>query len=287
MIKRIVLLLLFLAVFRLAEDFCHRKTRGFTLLRIQAESVPGQAAVSPSEPVKRILDQKFTYFADGKQSFVFLSADGQYVLKFFKRASSFPPAWTSTVPVLNWFKPFRAAKIAQNEEKRKRDYEGYDVAFRRAASETGLVWVQLSNAPGTLPTIPLVDILGIEHKLDLNRAHFVLQKRATPVYQLMRQWTQNGETEKLREAIFALLDFCRARAEKGIYDDDAAFYKNFAFLEGKVVQVDPGQYQERPSFADAWVQQQDTARVMRRFKRWLEWSYPELIPYVDEYAANL
>jgi len=274
MIKRILTIGLLIYGAHLTEDFCHQKTRGFSVAKIRASE---KSPISCSLP--EVLKQKFSYFADGKQAFVFLSEDKRYVLKFFKRASGFPPAWTAQIPLLNRFKAFRPEKIAQNAWKRSRDYAGYLVAFDRCPEETGLIFIHLQVSKKPL-VVPLIDPIGIEHQVDLSQTHFVLQKRAEPVVDVLERLVEAGASDELHQLISELLGFCKKLSQSGIYDDDPSFHKNFGFIEGKLVQIDPGQYQELPNIDET----QQLLRVKRRFKKWLKYYYPELIVYVDETA---
>lgn len=271
--RLIIYCCLFFIGFHATEKFCHRKTKGFALVKIQSNEP--EALGYGSFPAS--LNQKFSYFADGRQSFVFLSEDGKFVLKFFKRASLFPPPWTSKIPILNRFKPFRPEKIAQNMWKRNRDYQGYKVAFSHCPEETALIFLHLQKS-ATPFLISIVDPLGIEHEVDLSQTHFVLQKRAEPVAPLLQQMIASEDLQGLRLLTQTFFEFCQNRMNESIYDDDPALDKNFGLLNNKLIQIDPGQYELSPHLN----KELQTQKIKRRFKKWLKYYYPMLISYVDE-----
>src|SRR5579871_1274024 len=80
------------AIFSLfTARFCLQKTDRFMISKITSNrpydplfEVTGQSGEAESE-VRRALSQKYTYLAAGGQAFVFLSEDGNYVIKFFKQ----------------------------------------------------------------------------------------------------------------------------------------------------------------------------------------------------------
>jgi hypothetical protein len=84
---------LFIALFGLAYFFSDLATWGFTIARLRTSQPLG-----PSEGVEPylILKQKFYLKDQGGQSYVFISADEKYVLKFFK---DMPRPW---IPLKNY-----------------------------------------------------------------------------------------------------------------------------------------------------------------------------------------
>ena len=88
--KRIALILIFaISLYGLGRLY-YAVTDGFTIENITS-SLPFDESLE-TRPLNEeektlvdlILDQKFTYLGKGCQSYVFLSEDQQYVLKFFK-----------------------------------------------------------------------------------------------------------------------------------------------------------------------------------------------------------
>ncbi|MFS8562989.1 MAG: hypothetical protein LVR00_01085 [Rhabdochlamydiaceae bacterium] len=76
----------FFILFYVVSLFCEKETEGFSIRRINAAPpLPftnhGNALVT-----KEILKQPFYYLARGGQSFVFVSEDQKYVIKFSKTA---------------------------------------------------------------------------------------------------------------------------------------------------------------------------------------------------------
>src|SRR6267154_2622896 len=83
----------------LLKKFCYSKTDGFALYKILSSlSYCSDWEVTPltpqnNEEIATILNQPFYYFAKGAQSYVFVSKDGQVVIKFFRIYHLQPPFW--------------------------------------------------------------------------------------------------------------------------------------------------------------------------------------------------
>lgn len=259
-------IILFLIAINLVERFCHEQTDGFSIQRIQiAEAMPSP----PHSPeVDQILNQKFSYFGCGNQCYVFLSQDGKYVLKFFKYASTSVQPWMTKVPLLNRFKPFREHRLKKAAWKRTRDFTGYKVAFEDFKDETALLCVHFGG--GSFPQVIIADKIGVEHHLDMNKTAFVLQKKGTPFWMRVRSLVEEGRQDQVKIALDTLMSFLSHRLQKGIFDDDPSFCKNFGFVDGEIVQLDPGHYFRHNGLQDPEFQKQEIARFAKYLKRWLK-----------------
>ena len=104
--KKTVKILVFLLCFACVERFCHKQTHGFQLHKIRSSlSFTPEWDVQPlpnseMQTVKTALTQPYYYLDSGGQCYAFVSADGKYVLKFFKhhhmRQKSLLPLFQAT-----------------------------------------------------------------------------------------------------------------------------------------------------------------------------------------------
>lgn len=271
---RILKVALFVWLFFRVAAFCQKQTGGFTVHRVQPSHTNPSFHTAP--PQWNIPSQRFLYHASGKQCFVFVSEDGQYVLKLFRRAHLMAPIFAQ-IPLLNRLKPFKPHKMERQVAKQYRDFMGYKIAFEHFQEETALIALHLNPEPAKLPTITLVDKIGVEHSLDLNKTSFALQHRALS----FPEWLAQSNEKTIQEGIRAIFDLFQKRIESGISDDDPSPYKNFGFYKGKPIQIDPGQYQLAAAPSD-----HELASMQKLFIKWLRKNNPELIPYVETYTAT-
>ena len=192
----------------------------------------------PDNPeIKEIINQKFRYFNKGKQSFVFLSEDGQYVLKFYRFHSSFRPLPWLNHPFTFLFHPRkkRAVSLAHLTE----TFRSFKAAYLDLKEETAVVFVHL-NPDGGEEKIRIIDTFGIEHCLCRNKLSFILQKRGELLYPYLSQLIQNLEFDRAKQLINGVLDLFLSCAEKGYTDDDCILDKNYGVLENRAMILDVG-----------------------------------------------
>jgi hypothetical protein len=234
------------------------RTDRFSLSAIQGPC-PVSEEVGPSRQVLQILDQPFHYLARGRQAFVFESADGKYVLKFFDQRYFNLPWYTSFFP-----------KEKKKRAERRRFYEqSYAIANREFGE--GIVYLHMALSNG-LPSIVVSNRTDVPFVLNLDKIPFVLQKKAIPLYEGFRTAFQRGGEEGLSREVEKYLAKRVLRIEKGIADGDSDVEHNWGYIEGEIVQLDPGRlYYEDFSKEERVQKEWDCAT--RKLARWLEREY--------------
>lgn len=205
-------------------------------------------------PLPDVFEQRFVYLAAGGQCFAFLSEDGKYVLKFFKH-------------------PLK---------KLNRDYSSYKLAMEKLPEETGLLFVHLNKTKNLEKKARIVDKLGIEHRVDLDRHDFILQKRAVMTYPHLLHLVQANDLEGAKEAIDSICALILNRCQKGIHDDDAKIHRNCGFIDNQAVIIDVGRFRPDVRRLDPKVQSADLIRCTEKLKAYLEEISPELALYLEE-----
>lgn len=268
-VKKIIGGIVFIAAFNTIEHITHEQTDGFSLRRTQFDQ-PLQTGEIIHQPE---LDQTFHYLACGNQSYVFLSSDGQYVLKLFKYANTPAPHFMTKIPLLNYFKPFKPHRHANIFMKRERDYRGYQLAFDRFKEESSIIAVHLSPIERGYPTITLYDKLNCRLTVNLNETPFVLQRKATPAFRQLKTWIRAGQIDIAKEAIENLKILLQKRISLNLLDDDVNFYSNLGFVGKQPVQVDPGH------FIDGATPDPDLeiATLTQKLTTWCQKHAPELL----------
>ena len=206
-----------------------------------AMDVQGDFPVYPLPDLSVIADQPFHYIGHGAQAVAFASEDGNYVLKFFLRRSMHGKKRYPIPKPTHWIPSHRKKRI----ERRKRIYQeslfktmrNYVAAFDKLKNKTGLIAMHLVAA-GPLPEVRLFDNKQKEHRIDLSRASFVLQKKAVLVKDKFSQIT---EVER-RQALRSLEEFFAMRAKEGFIDIERSFMieANYGFLGSTPIQLDVG-----------------------------------------------
>jgi hypothetical protein len=285
---RAILFLLIPLIIWGVERFCHERTGGFTLWRVSSHLSPHQhwktSALSEEEKTKvaTLLEQPFSYYGKGAQAFVFLSQDGQFVLKLFRHYRMRPPVWSYLLPAL-----FSKEKTKRREMLLYLDFTSYALAFEQLREETGLLFVHLNKTEDLHQTLTLIDKIGIRHQIDLDQMEFLVQKRASLVPDTLQAMMEHKEINGAKAAIDELLSLLIARSKKGIFDKDPDLVTNFGFHQGKAMQIDVGRFRRDDARKEESVYKEDLIRATDPFKQWLKGKYPILAEYLDEKMHQL
>lgn len=218
------------------------------------------------EPIVQILSQPFYYLDRGKQSFVFSSQDGLYVLKFFDtrclRSGAIP-----------FIAPISAKRC---EKKMKGALNGYHLAWDHDRETTGLLFVQLSSNPADTLHVTVKDRFGFQHNIPLAHVPFVLQVHAVPTRQVITALLNKGDISEAKRRLQQLIAMYLKEYQQGIVDGDHNVMYNTGFVGETPVRLDPGRLHKDSSMVDPHQYQQDLDKVfVGRVGEWLSRHFPQ------------
>lgn len=269
------------------SKFCAKQTGGFSIMRISQNFSPTSSLSSNPETHLSYLDQSFTYFDKGKQSFVFLSEDGQFILKFFNnnyRKKIRYYSWLEQIPFLKaWAKERKLYFI----EKLERTFQSYSLAEEILKDETALIYVHLEPTSSLKTNVHIVDKIGIHHTIRADEYAFLIQKKADLVYPTLSTLKKTGQKEKAQALIHSLIELLKNKYQKGIADNDSLVRTNIGFLEGRAVQIDVGPFSLDPAMQDPTIYVPEILKTTRHLKKWLSQNYPDLLPFLDAELAAM
>lgn len=290
---RLLQIALFITSVLLIERFCHQKTGGFQITKIESDHPfnPEWATPTPSdedrEHIHNLLDQRYTFFSYGGQAYVFLSEDGKTVLKLFKQHHLRVPAWIKSLPLPKTFKRIRNKWVHRKEDKFYLFFNSCKIAFDDFRDHTGLIYLHLNNTDYLNQQITLVDKLGIEHKIDLDHTDFALQHRAKLPKKHFRSLKKKNDYESAKKSLDSLIDMIVERSQKGIADRDPNIRRNCGFVGEKAVEIDLGSYTRSETLKIPFICKADIYQKSLQLKRMISKNYPELSPYLDERLTEI
>lgn len=265
-IKWLLICLSLIAISR----FCHTQTDGFQVAKI-ATATDQDNPILLTDDQKAILSQRYYYLSKGAQSYVFVSEDGQFVLKFLRQ-----PRLALLKLWHGWPLPFRsliANKIEKKEQEMAKDIQSTQIAYQNLKEETGLLFIHLAASNDRL-RIKIVDKLHIEHALNAGSVAFIVQKKAMTAKQQLEKWLQYQQIKEARDGLKQLLNLIKSRREKKIIDLDPNLIKNFGFVEGRAIQIDTGRF-----FNDDTLKSKEASALNR--------SKEDLIHLLNKYSLEL
>ncbi len=253
---------------------CHHATGGFAMAKVESTVLPGLSD-DKDLPPEEMFTGPFTYFARGLQCFAFVSEDGQYILKLLNSRNRDKAAICRWIPGLE--------ELGEKAEmKEALIFNSYEIAFRELKEETGLIYIHLHPTTHLNRTVTLIDKLGIEHKLDLDKTGFMVQKKADLFYPYLAAKRKQGDLETAQKAVGELVDMIVGRCKKGVWDNDPLFRTNFGFVSDHPIEMDVGCFTINPRTADPKVYVPEVRRITASLKDWASKNYPELSSFIED-----
>lgn len=228
------------------------------------------------------INQPYRYLGKGCQSYVFLSTDGQYVIKFFKYQRFRLQPWLNYFPPLPAMVKYRQEKIEKKQHKLAGFFESWKLAFDSLKNETGLVFVHLNKTDDLQKMMTIYDKMGIAHEVDLDHMEFCLQRRADMLCATLMRYKEQGDLLKAQRLIEDLLALVLSEYHRGLADNDHALMQNTGVMDGKPIHIDVGQFVYNEQIKDPSIYHQELFTKMYKFKLWLKEKYPELDLFLDD-----
>ncbi len=265
LIKPLVLFLLTISCLKLPKHYAEW-TSGFRLssCHIPLENRPEWGPSPPDPQTLSVLNQPFSLHRRGSQAYVFLSQDGQYVLKIFAK------------PLRDYVFPYRfhIRFLRKPQEPpqvlMEKGLRGYFLESRLPPQRTGLIYTHLNTTKKQLPTLPIQDAFGRSHNIPLDNYRFVIQKTCTPLTFALKE-SGKKDPEKLKHLIESYFQAISLRTSLGLKNCDTEFKKNFGVLDGQVIEFDCGEYALLPPGEE----QKEREIFQDRICYWLDKHLPE------------
>jgi len=267
----------------LLSRFCHKQTEGFRLTKIEQNLKEGTETTLSQEQkqfVSELLRQKFSFLGRGKQSFVFASEDGQYVLKVFNNRYQRKIGLLSLLTPFPWIGTWAKSQTNYCQKKLAGTFESYEIALEEMPEQTGLVFLHLSPTEELSSPLLLVDKLQITHSLDPNQVGFLIQKRARLIYPTLKECLQQGDKAAAERLLSSLIDLFLWKWEHGILDNDPLIRTNYGLAEGKVIQIDVGPLSKGTLSPEE--QKKELFRITASLRSYLSEQAPDLLPCLDQ-----
>lgn len=246
---------------------------------IQNVTIPGLPAEEQSVTQwDTLFDKPFTYLDRGHQSYVFLSNNGEYVLKFFDVRSIKRYGY---IPFVTLDDPVRT-------ERRLRELlNGYRIAWDKDRENCGLLYVQFAPNPLLKATATLKDRFGFVHRIDLSTVPFVVQKAAVTTRATLNKLLDAGDVESAKRHLTKIVDMYFDEYAKGVFDRDRNFIDNTGFMDGRPIRLDAGRLRYDPEMKNSATQSKDIYNVLiKRTDRYLGKYFPgyrsEIVDYLEK-----
>jgi len=292
-LKYCVYLALLVALVYGAGRLYFRVTGGFTEGNIKSELPYDERWVMPPLPaeqkalVNSILSQDFHYLGKGCQSYVFLSADKKYVIKFIKYQRFRPQQWINYFSFIPAVEKYQVNKTQEKRQKLDNLLAAWKLSYEHLKPETGLVYVHLNKSQDLNKNLVIYDKLGLQHTLDLDQHEFLVQKRADMLTKTITTYVDNGQVELATSLVDRLIQMILSEYARGFGDNDHALMQNTGVLDGEPIHIDVGQFVQKESFKEPKVYHQELFSKTFKFRSWLNKHYPILEQHLNEELTEI
>ncbi len=268
-------------------------TAGFTIANISSDfAYNPEWEVRPlstveQDQINHIFDQPYRYLGKGCQSYVFVSDDGQYVIKFFKYQRYRLQPWLAYAPPLPALVKYREEKIEKKWNKLDGFVKSWKVAFEHLKDETGLLFVHLNKTHHLHKQLTIYDKIGQAHVVDLDQMEFCVQGRAHMLCDTLLEFKENGEITQAQQLVTALLNLILSEYHRGLADNDHALMQNTGVFHGQPIHIDVGQFVQNEAIKDPKIYHQELYTKTYKFKLWLNEFFPELAVFLDAQLSQI
>lgn len=272
-----------LAALAIVERVCYQATAGFQVSRIQTPNTITafeDTIVNPSmtAEVRELLQQPFHFLGSGSQSYAFVSADGQYVLKVFKQHHFYIPSYLSDLPLPSFISSPAQKLVRFQTIKREQFMRSCVIASDSWKEETATLYTHMAQSNDLDFSLTLIDKLNISHAIKANTLQFAVQKKAELVSPTLKKLLNNGDTEAAKECIRSLIALIKVRSQKGVGDRDPVVRRNFGFLGQQAIEIDIGSYYENPYLRDDPLYSRAVFFEIKNLHGWLMNHFPSSPP---------
>ena len=250
-----------------------------------ASQLPPQPVYSSNVSVENLLSQPLHYIGKGHQSYVFGSDQSPYVLKIVRFNYLKPTALALFLEKVPFIGSHFFEKREAKQQRFWRVFRGYSVAYEKDSRYSGLIAIHLQPTEGQVPAVTLFDRYNRKYEVDLNKAAFVIQKRAVPLRNIFSELLDKGNVDLAKRRIRQIIRMYVTEYQAGIYDEDHNLLINVGFAGEDPIRMDLGKVKEWPEIKDPNVYKTDLYRIVdKRLDPWFKKNYPQ---YRDELRAYM
>lgn len=279
--KLIAAMLICIAAYALSRLYFNI-TGGFTLANIQSELAFDSKRESPLpsdeelSKIRTILAMKYRYLGKGCQSYVFISEDGEYVIKFLKYQRFRPKAFLHYLTFVPGVDQYLQKKILQKKEKLDKLFDSWKIAYQHLSQETGIIFLHLNKTSYLNAPLHIYDKMGLKHILDTDQMEFLIQKRAEMLCPVIEKKMANNDIEGTKTLLTNLVDMIISEYQRGYADNDHALMQNTGVYQGSPVHIDVGQFISDEKMKDRDYYELELFSKTYKFRIWLRKHFPPL-----------
>ena len=237
------------------------------------------------ERLRVIISQPFSYLAEGNDSYVFVSQDQRYVIKFFKMRRMTPKYWLNYIPI-PCLDTKRLSKISERERARLETFGSLKTAYEKFRYQTALVFLHLFKTEYLKMKVCVIDADGLAHRVPLDKVPFVIQKKTTMLPDYIKMLVSQGKESEAVQSLCKVLALVKDQCQNGLADYGERVEEEYGFIEGRPIHVGGGCVLDE-TYKSARSTLREVFRVSKSIEAWLQHSNPSLMPSFQDEVEDL
>lgn len=280
-IKKCVVFL-FLAAFVLSVGkFWYFSKDGFHINRI-AYALPKKNI--PEKDLSIFFQSPYHYLGRGRQCYVFVSQDDKYVLKIPRFDRYRLPFFWKAMP--SFYDRKKKSIFLGRRDRLDFVLESFRLSAEELSEETAVLFLHFHQTSSLPARFVIYDRLHRPFTIDLNQTAFVLQEKKQLMMPLFLQTLRENRTEDAQKLLLAFLDIIDKRAQKGIFNRDPSFLKNFGWDGSKSIQIDIGSFWRKTQLSAQEAYSLSLIEGSGRVREWLAQTDPEMLRFYEEHLKE-
>jgi len=279
--RKIFVLSLLLIGAALLGRFWYLAKDGFSINRLRY-SLPGTRNPENEslDHINHLLKESYHYIGRGRQCYVFASSDGHYVLKLPRFDRYNLPFFWRAMPQ-SFMPEYRKSLFDGRQDRLVFTLESLRLAATDLQQQTAVIYLHLHRTQSLPRNFVIYDRLNRPLKIDLNQTAFALQEKKMIMMPLCINALRN-DREVAKKMLLAFLDIIDKRAQKGIFNRDPSFLKNFGWDGEKSIQIDIGSFWHRTDLPKEEAYFLSLQDGMAPFRLWLSKTDPQMAEWFEQ-----
>jgi len=269
------------------DRFFLKKNNSFCIHYIESPMMHNPSWETATPFPSEAFDQPFYYMGKGSQTFVFESADHNWVLKFYKFPSHMRKISWLKHPIAYKRDPRRIEIKDHNIKRFLMSYSSFHFAHTLLPHETAVTYVHLNPTQTIKKSVTLYDRLGAKYSVSLDSTGYLLQRKAEKIFPVLDRAMASGDIALGKKVVDELIGVIVARCKTGLTDLDAMVHNNYGWLDGRAIHIDVGRFIPSEEVKQPSEYKKEAVRITQLFSDHLGEHYPELYAYYLAQIENL
>ncbi|MBA2727971.1 MAG: hypothetical protein H0U49_07350 [Parachlamydiaceae bacterium] len=221
-----------------------------------------------------LFDQPLTYLGEGGQSYAFASADGRYVMKFFKLNRFRPSILFQLLPNFPPFSSYIQSHTTKRHRKLETAFAGYKLAFDQHREESGLLIVRLNALKEPLQ-VTIKNLNGNSQLINLQSIPFIIQLKGEMLSETLQRELEKGDLKSGKETIDQLFSLFRLEHDKGLTDLDRGIMHNIGCVDGRLFHLDVGKLAYTEEIKKPEISHRELCLAATKVDSWIKKNFKE------------